>query len=86
MADPVAKVRKALAGLTIPPVAVIVPERHLTRIVVDPAAETEIKRSLLACGIEVLDVSGDDLSDWAKRMVEGRRPAWPVRGSRPDRR
>ena len=78
LADPVAEIRKALGDRPRPSVAVIIPETHLRRIVVDPAAETEIKRTLVECGFKVVDTGKNDLADWAKKLAEGERPPWPA--------
>ena len=75
--DPVAEVRKALGDKPRPTVAVVVPEVHLTRIVVDPAAETEIKRILVACGFKVVDAGQNNLADWAKRRMKNADAPWP---------
>jgi curli biogenesis system outer membrane secretion channel CsgG len=78
LADPIAEIRKALGDRPRPSVAVIVPERHLTRVIVDPAAETEIKRTLVECGFTVVDTGKNDLADWAKKLAQGERPPWPA--------
>jgi len=78
MPDPVAEIRKALGDRTPATVAVIVPETHIRRIVVDPSVETEIKRTLLACGFTVVDTGKNDLADWAKRLMKGERAPWPT--------
>ncbi len=78
MPDPVAEIRKALGDRAPPTVAVIVPEMHILRIVVDPSVETEIKRTLVACGFTVVDTGRNDLADWAKRLMKGERAPWPA--------
>ncbi|MFO8012968.1 MAG: CsgG/HfaB family protein [Phycisphaerae bacterium] len=76
--DPVAAIRKALGDKPRPTVAVVIPEVHLTRVVViDPAAETEIKRILVACGFKVVDAGQNDLADWAKRRMKNADAPWP---------
>jgi len=80
--DPIAAVREKLKKDSAPTVAVVVPEEHRARQaaappVVDPAVETEIKRVLIACGYEVVDVGQNALADWARDMLKGRKPPWP---------
>ncbi len=75
--DPIAPILKALGNRPRPALAVVIPEVHRTRVVVDPAVETEIKRTLLACGFRLVDTGNNDLADWAKQMVKGEKPAWP---------
>lgn len=71
LADPLAGLRKQLAGRKLPRMAVVVPEQHRNRAVIDPAVETRIKQSLAACGITVLDTGATDLADWAGKMIQG---------------
>lgn len=75
--DPVAEIRKALGDKPRPTVAVVVPEAHLTRIVVDPAVETEVKRVLVACGFKVVEAGQNALADWARRRMKGAEAPWP---------
>jgi len=42
-------------GVELPSVSVEIPEEHLTRLIPDPAVETELQRALLALGFEVID-------------------------------
>lgn len=56
--DPAARterLKKAVAGKKLPTVAVSVTEQHLSRGVIDPAVETELKVALQALGFEVID-------------------------------
>jgi len=78
MVDPLVKLRKALAGKVLPRVAVVIPEMHRTRVVVDPAVETEIKKTLISCGLTVMDTGSNDLADWAKKMMKSEKQAWPA--------
>ncbi len=86
LADPVARiaeaVKKSYGDRPRPTVAVIVPEEHRTRRVapppVDPAVETEIKRTLLACGYGVVDIGKNDLADWARDLFKGKNTPWPA--------
>ncbi|MBE3070114.1 MAG: hypothetical protein IMZ66_07740, partial [Planctomycetes bacterium] len=75
--DPLAPILKALGDRPRPALAVVIPEVHRTRVVVDPAVETEIKRTLLACGFRLVDTGNNDLADWAKQLAHGDKKAWP---------
>lgn len=77
LADPVGEARKALAGKVRPTVAVVIPERHLSRMVMDPAVETEIKKILVDGGLTVVDSGRNDLADWARGMMKGSKSPWP---------
>lgn len=50
-----ARLRKLIEGRALPSVMVSIPEQHLRQSVPDPAAETEIKKTLLELGFEVVD-------------------------------
>jgi TolB-like protein len=76
--DPVAQIRKDLGDRPRPAVAVIIPEQHRTRVVIDPAVETEIKHLLVECGFRVVDTGRNDLADWAKGMMHGQKAPWPA--------
>jgi len=81
LSDPTSEIRRAVQktfGQRPPSVAVIVPEHHVRRVVVDPAVETEIKRVLVKCGFTVLDTGRNALADWAKGMSKGRKAPWPA--------
>lgn len=84
MPDPLADIRKRLGEMERPTVAVIVVEDHHRRpdqprvVVIDPAAETEIKRSLLACGFKVVDTGENDLADWARSYAREQDRPWPA--------
>jgi len=54
--DPVDVLKKLLAGKAAPPLAVVIPEQHIGRAVLDPAVETEFKRLLTGAGILPVDV------------------------------
>lgn len=51
----IARLKKSLDGKKLPTVMVTITERDLTRPAVDPAVETEFKKSLLELGFEVID-------------------------------
>jgi TolB-like protein len=82
MIDTVAAIRKKLGNAPRPTVAVVVVEEHKAHratpvIVIDPAVETEIKRTLIACGFKIVDIGKNDLTDWSKKMMKGKKPPWP---------
>ena len=82
--DPVAAIRRQLGKKTPSVVAVVIPEEHRARptasrrAVSDPAAETEIKRTLLACGFKVVDTGRNSLANWARAMSRKKKPTWPA--------
>jgi hypothetical protein len=45
-----------------------IPEEHLSRPVIDPAAETELLKMLKACGFTILDAKS---GKWADYAIEG---------------
>lgn len=51
----IARLKKIIEGKTLPTVMVSVSERHLPHPVQDPAVETELKKTLLALGFDVID-------------------------------
>ncbi|HEY7870048.1 MAG TPA: CsgG/HfaB family protein, partial [Methylomirabilota bacterium] len=53
--DRVARLRPLVEGKQLPTVSVRIPEMHLTRVALDPAAETEISRILLELGFALFD-------------------------------
>ena len=75
--DPLEEIRTRLGDRERPKVAVVVPESHRLRVVVDPAVETEIKKTLLACGFKVVDAGRNDLADWAKAAMKDKDKPWP---------
>ncbi|MAE63688.1 MAG: hypothetical protein CMJ18_05400 [Phycisphaeraceae bacterium] len=78
--DPLPALKKKLAGATLPTVAVVVTEGHFrnrpTR-VIDPACETEIKRTLRHAGVKISDVRSNELTKWARRDGERKSDPWP---------
>lgn len=54
----IALLKKTLDGKSLPSVLVTIPEEDLGRRSVDPAVETEFKKSLLELGFEVIDPQG----------------------------
>jgi len=78
LTDPVEALRKTLSKKVLPGVAVVIPEIHRQQDVVDPAVETEIKKSLIRCGFKVVDLGRNDLADWAKKMLKEGKEAWPA--------
>ena len=81
-ADPVPALRKRLAGVKLPKVAVIVKEEHKAsqpaRQPLDPAVETEIKLLLRQCGFAIADVPQNGLADWARAMDKNDAGQWPT--------
>jgi len=80
--DPVPGLKKELAKLKLPTVAVIVTEEHMSRQAaprrpLDPAVETEVKLLLRKCGFEVMDVKENELADWAKLIKKNDVESWP---------
>lgn len=82
--DPVPDLKKRLANRKLPKVAVIIPETHVAaaRAVPegqppDPAVETEIKKILAECGVPVMDVKDNALTQWARDWTPERVGAWP---------
>jgi len=53
--DRVARLRPLVEGKQLPTVSVRIPEVHVTRVALDPAAETELSRILLELGFSLLD-------------------------------
>jgi hypothetical protein len=82
LTDQIAPILKTLGDKPRPTVAVIVPESHIehsvTVIIVDPAVETEIKRTLIKCKFKVVDSGRNALADWAKDMMKGKKKPWPA--------
>lgn len=76
----IAKIKKSLDGKKLPSVLVAIAERDLTRPAVDPAVETEFKKSLLELGFEVIDpqsaktpdvvIKGEAFSETAARRAQ----------------
>jgi TolB-like protein len=74
--DPLSRLADRLSGKTLPAVAVVIPESHVTRRIPDPAAETEIKRLLYKLGFPVASVDESALGEWAKSF-RPKDPSWP---------
>jgi hypothetical protein len=51
----IARIKKDLAGKTLPSVSVKIEEQHFGQRVIDPAAETELEAILQECGFKLLD-------------------------------
>ncbi len=49
------RLKKLIGNKALPSIMVDLPERHLSQSVPDPAVETEMKKTLLALGFEVID-------------------------------
>ncbi len=55
-----ARLQAAIAGKALPAVTISIPEQHVTRPVRDPAAQTEISRTLIRLGFPVFDAESAD--------------------------
>jgi hypothetical protein len=53
----IARLKKSLSGKTLPAVLVTISEQHLARPVTDPAAQTELMKTLQEVGFEVLNAA-----------------------------
>jgi hypothetical protein len=56
LVNKIAVLKRQLAGRELPTIAVAVPETHINRRVVDPAAQTEIKQVFRKVGFQVIDI------------------------------
>lgn len=54
----VERLKKLVSGKKLPAVFVRIPEQHLARPVIDPAAQTELMKTLAEVGFEVVDAAG----------------------------
>jgi len=59
----IAAMKKLLDGKNLPSVLVSIPEQDLTRPTIDPAVETEFKKTLLELGFEVIDPQSAKIPD-----------------------
>ncbi len=59
----IARLKKTLEGKKLPSVLVAITEQDLTRPAIDPAVETEFKKSLLELGFEVIDPQSAKVPD-----------------------
>jgi TolB-like protein len=79
--DPLPRLKKELAGVRKPKVAVIITEEHMRPVAarppVDPAVETEVKLLLRECGFEIMDVPQNELADWARMIRKEDVESWP---------
>jgi len=58
--------KKQLAGKKLPTVAIVIPEMHVTRWVIDPAAQTEAKMLFRKIGFTIIEVDQKKTSAWAR--------------------
>ena len=65
------RIKKALAGLKLPVVTVLITERHQGPVLIDPAAETEINYYLQECGAKTLDKDPALRKTWAATFQKG---------------
>lgn len=79
--DPLPGLKKKLAGVRKPVIAVVIAEEHTaprpTTQAVDPAVETEVKKLLRDCGFEIVDVDQNALADWARGGNKFDANNWP---------
>jgi len=62
------RINEALGKLVRPSVLVIVGEQHVTQLVIDPAAETELSLYLTECGFKVLDKEAKLKKGWFAQL------------------
>jgi hypothetical protein len=62
------RINEALGKLARPSMLVIVGEQHMTRLVIDPAAETELSLYLTQCGFKVLDKEAKLKKGWFAQL------------------
>ena len=56
------ELRRRLVALDKPKVAIFTVEQHIShRLVVDPPADTELRKLMVACGFEVMEIEEKDL-------------------------
>ena len=86
--DPVPELMKNLAARRKPVVAVLIAERHqplspgkppAASATIDAAAETEVKRLLIECGFEVIDVPHDDRAAFGNTWTAADTAHWPAK-------
>ena len=79
--DPLPTLIAEMGEARLPVMAVVVPEQHIDRrrplAVPDPAVETELKRILIAAGVEVRDLPDNELADWVGDYEQRGDEAWP---------
>lgn len=80
--DRIGELKKLFAAGPKLRVAVVIPEEHKRRAepvrVPDPACETEIKKVLGECGVELVDTGRNDLAEWAHSMFKDKNAPWPA--------
>lgn len=59
----IARIKKDLAGKTLPSVSVKIGERHFGQRVIDPAAQTELGTILQECGFKLIDGNSTNRAD-----------------------
>jgi len=59
----VARIKKSIAGKTLPSVSVKIAEQHFGQRVIDPAAETELGKILQDCGFKIVDAGSTNRAD-----------------------
>jgi Curli production assembly/transport component CsgG len=61
--DRIARIKKDIAGKTLPVVSVKISEQHFRQFVIDPAAQTELSLILQQCGFKVVDELSTNKAD-----------------------
>jgi hypothetical protein len=61
--DALARLQKLVAGYKLPSLTIDIPEMHLTKVVIDPAAETEMARLLGQAGVTLFDHASAEKAD-----------------------
>jgi len=77
--DPAQELGKALEGKALPTLAFVIPEEHIARRVIDPAAETELMTIAKTVGFEIVDVDDKGLSKWARETLSAKNVDVPAK-------
>ena len=72
------RLKKQFAGKALPKIAVVIPEVHVNRDIIDPAAQTEIRKVFRTAGFEIIEVEGKALSGWARAFMDDEHQAVPA--------
>ena len=77
--DPAEELVKLLKDKELPTLAFVIPEQHISRPVIDPAAETELMTIAKKVGFEIVDVDEKGLSKWAHQTLTSKNVEVPAR-------
>lgn len=66
----IAQLQKQLNGVKLPVFAVVIGERHMSRPIPDPAAETEVAYILKSLGATLISVKDDAVNDWVRDFLK----------------